>query len=81
MRLPAVDRGHGPLAKLKLLAMRLASGDEPPDVVKTLSYRRELFGRAFDAITQAVLRGPSPWSIGERELFAAFTSRLNQCVF
>jgi len=28
-----------------------------------------------------VMRGPSPWSVGERELFAAFVSRLNQCVF
>jgi len=28
-----------------------------------------------------VMRGPSDWSIGERELFAAFTSKLNQCVF
>jgi len=28
-----------------------------------------------------VMRGPSPWSVGERELFAAVTSRLNQCVF
>jgi len=27
------------------------------------------------------MRGPSTWSVGERELFAAFTSRLNQCVF
>jgi len=27
------------------------------------------------------MRGPSPWSVGERELFAAVTSRLNQCVF
>src|SRR5439155_643566 len=25
--------------------------------------------------------GPSEWSVGERELFAAFTSRLNQCLF
>ena len=31
--------------------------------------------------TQAVMRGPSEWSIGERELFAAFVSRLNQCDF
>jgi hypothetical protein len=28
-----------------------------------------------------VMRGPSPWSVGERETFAAFVSRLNQCVF
>jgi hypothetical protein len=28
-----------------------------------------------------VMRGPSEWSPGERELFAAFASHLNQCVF
>jgi len=27
------------------------------------------------------MRGPSEWTVGERELFAAFVSRLNQCVF
>ena len=27
------------------------------------------------------MRGPSEWSAGERELFAAFTSLLNQCPF
>jgi len=27
------------------------------------------------------MRGPSEWSVGERELFAAYTSKLNQCVF
>ena len=29
----------------------------------------------------AALRGPSDWSEGERELFAAFVSALNQCPF
>jgi hypothetical protein len=28
-----------------------------------------------------VMRGPSEWSSGERELFAAFTSLLRQCPF
>jgi hypothetical protein len=27
------------------------------------------------------MRGPSDWTVAERELFAAFTSKLNQCVF
>jgi len=27
------------------------------------------------------MRGPSDWSDGERELFAAFVSSLNQCLF
>jgi hypothetical protein len=32
-------------------------------------------------LTQQVMRGPSPWSLGERELFAAFVSRVNRCPF
>jgi hypothetical protein len=56
-------------------------GRRPPDVVSTLLYRPELFGRSFSAACQAVLRGPSEWSVGERELFAAFTSAQNQCPF
>ncbi len=31
--------------------------------------------------TQEVMRGPSPLSPGQRELIAAFTSRLNDCPF
>ena len=52
-----------------------------PDIVKTLMYRPEFWGKPMCAWTQAVMRGPSEWSVGERELFAAFTSRLNQCLF
>jgi hypothetical protein len=51
------------------------------DVVRTMRYRSELFGRPFSAALQQVMRGPSEWSPGERELFAAFVSRQNQCVF
>jgi hypothetical protein len=46
-----------------------------------MRYRSHLFGKPLTAHTQAVMRGPSEWSIGERELFAAFVSRLNQCQF
>jgi uncharacterized peroxidase-related enzyme len=63
------------------MLIRAVSGRRVPDVVKTLMYRPELFGRAMCEWTQAVMRGPSEWSVWERELFAAFTSRLNQCVF
>jgi hypothetical protein len=52
-----------------------------PDVVRTLRYRKAFFGAAHSAHTQAAMRGPSAWSIGERELFAAFVSRLNHCHF
>ena len=60
---------------------RAWSGEPVVDVVKTLHYRPELFGRPFSAAVDAAMRGPSDWSAGERELFAAFVSSLNQCVF
>jgi len=81
MRLHAVEHGHRLTERLKLMLIRVASLRRVPDVVKTLFYRPEFFGRPMCDWTQAVMRGPSSWSVGERELFAAFTSRLNQCLF
>jgi hypothetical protein len=81
VRVRAIDHRHRLPQKLKLAVIRLLSGRRVPDVVKTLLYRPEFFGAAHGAWTQAVMRGPSDWSVGERELFAAFTSRLNRCVF
>ncbi len=81
MRVRRVEHGHRLKQKLMLGLIRLLGGRRVPDVVKTLMYRPEFFGRAQCEWTQAVMRGPSQWSVGERELFAAFTSRLNKCVF
>jgi hypothetical protein len=81
MRLAHVEHRHRLKEKLKLGLIRLLSGRRVPDVVKTILYRPELWGKPMCDWTQAVLRGPSPWSVGERELFAAFTSKLNSCVF
>lgn len=56
-------------------------GEPVSDIRRILSYRPELFGQPFSAYLQAALRGPSDWSIGERELFAAFVSSANQCTY
>ena len=81
MRLAAVDRGHLPAEAAVLTEIRERSGAEPLGVVKTLLYRPELFGRPFSEALDHAMRGPSEWSAGERELFAGFTSLLNQCPF
>lgn len=81
MRVRAIEHRHRLPQKLKLALIRVVSGRRVPDVVKTLLYRPEFFGAPQCVYTQAVMRGLSDWSVGERELFAAFTSRLNQCVF
>ena len=80
MRLQKVHKGHRFPDKALLSVMRLMVG-HAPGVVRTLRYRKEFFGRPFSELTQQVMRGPSPWTVGERETFAAFVSRLNQCVF
>jgi len=81
MRLRTVEHRHRLAQRLKLMLIALVSRRRVPDVVKTLLYRPEFFGRPMCAWTQVVMRGPSFWSVGERELFAAFTSRLNHCPF
>jgi hypothetical protein len=81
MRLGAVDAGHAPAEAALLGQIRERTGREPLGVVKTLLYRPELFGLPFSQALDDVMRGPSDWSAGERELFAAFTSQLNQCLF
>ena len=81
MRLAIVDTGHAPEEAAMLAMIRERTGSEPLGVVKTLLYRPELFGRPFSDALETAMRGPSEWTPGERELFAGFTSLLNQCPF
>jgi hypothetical protein len=81
MRLQILERGHRPGVWLFLRFLRVMTRKEPPDVVKTLYYRPEFYGAAYSTLLQDIMRGPSEWSVGQRELFAAFVSRLNQCLF
>ena len=81
MRLACVEHGHDRVESAVLDAIRADRGAEPPDVLKTLHYRPEIFGFPFSDALQLALRGPSDWSPGERELFAGFTSLLNTCHF
>jgi hypothetical protein len=81
VRLAKLDTGHT-LGKKALFALiRVMSGHRAPDVVKTLTYRPEYFGRPMSALFQEVMRGPSEWSVGDRELMAAYVSRTNACEF
>jgi hypothetical protein len=81
VRLRCLESGHDPREAQVLDAIRERRGAEPPDVLKTLHYRPELFGRPYSDVLDRAMRGSSDWSAGERELFAAFVSSLNQCPF
>lgn len=81
MRLDVLEHGHTFGKKAILLMIRLVSRQPPPSVLKTLFYRPEFFGGQMNPVFQAVMRGPSEWSIGERELMASFVSKTNECEF
>ena len=66
---------------MRLQCVDEADAPRPLGVLKTLHYRPEVFGRPFSTALDAVMRGPSEWTPGERELFAAFVSLLNECEF
>jgi len=75
MRLHRVEHGHRLPQKMLIGMIRVMSGHRTQDIVRTLLYRPALFGTPYSAYVHAVMRGPSDWSVGERELFAAFVSR------
>ena len=79
MRLKRLENSHRLRQKLQLLMMRLIMHVRVPDVVRTLLYRPEFFGKPFSEVTHSVMRQSREWSAGECELFAAFVSRKNQC--
>lgn len=81
MRLRILDRGHTLGTKALFVVVRLLSGHRAPDVVKTLRYRREFFGAPMSEVFQAAMRGPSEWSVADRELMAAYVSKTNACEF
>jgi hypothetical protein len=81
MRLAAARRGNRWPNRLLLRLVEKVARVELPDVVRTMSYRSGFFGGPYTALVQAVMRGPSEWTVGERELLAAYTSYLNQCPY
>lgn len=80
MRLSVVETGHTPEMK-RALAEQAAKVGHVDGIDLTLAYRPELFGRAFLEANDLALVGESEWTPGDRELFAAFVSGLNQCPF
>ena len=73
MRLHVLDRGHSLGAKALLGVIRVVSGHPVVDAVKLALYRRDFYG-AGD-LTHEAMRGPSEWSVGDRELMAAFVAQ------
>jgi uncharacterized peroxidase-related enzyme len=79
MRLEILDRGHRLHAKAIMTLIRVFSGHPVVDAVKLAFYRPDFYGGGL--LTHEAMRGQSDWSIGDRELMAAYVSKANECPF
>ncbi|MGC2636580.1 MAG: hypothetical protein WA294_05345 [Acidobacteriaceae bacterium] len=81
MRLRILDSDHGFGTKALFALIRTVSRQPVPDVLKLVKYRPDFYGSPMSKLTQEAMRGPSVWSVAERELMAAFVANANQCDF
>jgi len=81
MRLQEIDRGDSIFNRLLIAFISLVSGMRLPDAARVAFYHKDFFGSPMGAWTQAAMRGPSAWSVGDRELMAALVAKWNSCDF
>ena len=81
MRLRVLEDGHGFATKALFALIRTASRQPVLDIIKLAKYRPDFYGDPMSKVTQEAMRGPSAWSIGDRELMAAYIAKTNECEF
>lgn len=81
MRLDILNHGYRPGTKLLFAVIRLVSGHPMPDAARLVFYRPDFYGARAKVFTHEAMRGPSAWSIGDRELMAAYVSKVNESAF
>lgn len=81
MRLGILDHGHGLGSKLLFAIIRTASRQPVLDIIKLVRYRADFYGKPASKVTHEAMRGPSTWSVGDRELMAAVIAQTNESAF
>jgi uncharacterized peroxidase-related enzyme len=81
MRLNEIDRGDTLGHRALIGFISLVSGMRLPDAARVAFYHQDFLGGTLGGWTQATMRGPSEWRIGERELMAALVAKWNSCAF
>jgi alkylhydroperoxidase family enzyme len=80
MYLKDVEDYDAPGAHGEAIRQMKAANIPVPQILHLFAFKSERTEH-LSQFTQAVMRGSSPLSTGLRELIAAFTSRLNECLF
>jgi alkylhydroperoxidase family enzyme len=80
MYLHDVEAHEATGARGEAMARMRAAGMPIPQIQHLFAFKPERTDH-LSRFTQGVMRGPSPLLPGQRELIAALTSKLNQCLF
>jgi uncharacterized peroxidase-related enzyme len=81
MRLKILNSGYNFGTNVLFTLIHLVSRQPVPDAARIVFYRPDFYGASMKAFTHPAMRGPSAWSVGDRELMAAYVSKMNECVF
>jgi uncharacterized peroxidase-related enzyme len=81
MRLEILNSGYRSGTKLLFALIRLFSRQPVPDAAKLVFYRPDFYGSRAKEFTHEAMRGPSAWSVADRELMAAYVSTVNESAF
>jgi uncharacterized peroxidase-related enzyme len=81
VRPSVLEHGYSLGPRLLFGLIRLMSGRPAPDAAKITFYRPDFYGSHMKKLTHEAMRGPSTWSVADRELMAAYVSKLNECPF
>lgn len=81
MRLDEVERGDTLRNRLLIRMISRIAGYRLPDAARVAFYDKAFVGPILGEWTNTAMRGPSPWSVSERELMAAMVASWNTCPF
>ncbi|HTZ23582.1 MAG TPA: carboxymuconolactone decarboxylase family protein [Streptosporangiaceae bacterium] len=81
MRLEILNNGYSTGTRALFAVIRLFSGHTVPDAARLVFYRPDFYGTRAKNFTHEAMRGPSAWSVADRELMAAYVSKVNESAF
>jgi uncharacterized peroxidase-related enzyme len=81
MRLAEIERGDSIRSRLLIRLISMMLRARLPDAARVAFYHRDFAGHELGAWTQRAMRGPSAWTVGERELMAALVGQWNSNIF
>lgn len=81
MRPDVLNHGYRTGTRLLFAVIALMSRHPVPDAARLVFYRPDFYGSRSKDFTHEVMRGPSAWPVGDRELMAAYVSQANQSAF